>query len=189
MRIRRCTKPDEWCFHRSGCRAISGLDSRQRPLQIRTSYHLRCASRRAGWLLAALSGSWLRKPITTGKELISRSKFRRMCFTEYQCPLGSKCQDDRCIDFGMITLVDRRKMRGGHVFGVDDVFDSNGDPVERTPLFGRNRVERSGRSQDDIRVEVRPSLDHRIPLLYSSDQSFSTSVSTAFLNILTNPPR
>jgi hypothetical protein len=85
----------------------------------------------------------------------------------------------------MITLINRGEVRSWHVPGVDDVLDPYGYSMKGTSLVGGYGVEGPGRRYNDIRIEVRPALYHRIALLYSSNQSFGTIISVGVLALLT----
>ena len=78
----------------------------------------------------------------------------------------------------MIALVDGREVGCRHVFGVNDVFDSDCYPMKWTSGFGRYGVERSSRCENQIGIEIRPALYNGIPLLDSRYETFGTDIST-----------
>ena len=78
----------------------------------------------------------------------------------------------------MIALVDGREVGRRHVFGVNDVFDSDCYPMKWTSGFGRYGVERSSRCENQIGIEIRPALYNGIPLLDSRYETFGTDIST-----------
>lgn len=78
----------------------------------------------------------------------------------------------------MVALVDGREVGCGHVFGVNDVFDSDCYPMKWTSGFGRYGVERSSRFENQIGIKVCPALYHRISLLDSRYETLGTAIST-----------
>lgn len=67
--------------------------------------------------------------------------------------------DAGSVEVGHVVLVDDRVVLSGHVLGVDDILDTDGDTVERATLVGRDGIESTSRLEDELRVVVRPSVN------------------------------
>lgn len=66
------------------------------------------------------------------------------------------------------------KVAGGHVFGVNDVFDGYADAVQGSALVCRDGIERAGGCEDEIRVKVCPGVHYGVACGDVSDQRSST---------------
>lgn len=170
--------PVGWYSHQSGYRARSALENRQRQLRIQRSFLLDFEPNHEDLLLEVLSDIYTGQSLTRGSTSItasySRGKFRCMSFAKDQSTLCSQDRNDCSVQHRVIALVDRGKVRCWHVFGEDDVFDSNCDSVQWAPVFRTDSIKTSSRGKDHVWVEVGPSFDRCISLLDSSDQRFRT---------------
>lgn len=56
--------------------------------------------------------------------------------------------------------------------GVDNIFDSHADSVQRSSLLDGDGIELARRLENELRIEESPRLDGRIALLYACDKRF-----------------